>query len=501
MRRLWIPLLFVVGIFGSFLLTYTPAQEYEVAWTPAAAAGGALLEFFACNKQTQETVAATTFERHAECTFDRTGLDAGTNFLVWGHVSYRSSDGTTVGKIRLTTNDFTGTHTGSNNAAVLTDSAAAFPTPNGLKGYHIFNETDNSSCAVFSNTATTVTCFNEGPLDNGTDDDFDTSDSYHIAYAGLEDGIEPVHSSATFPHGDTETFFKRITLDDKSYTMSLDMNRRSGAGNVEIENSSLVFIEEPAGTVYAETFSDTYARVSTLTDYMSLTVNATSTQSYLICASVERNMEDEGAADGVKFINDTDTVTFFNEVDADIGDTTNNNRWSAVTNCAYESIPDTPDKTYKIQHHGDSAADEHLIRMGFMVAIPFDAFGTTYTDTLTADHEVLNTSYVDSAMDQTQTLSGNQLIIAGLKLGNNHTTSARGSSTRLAVGATLYPSYHLEGRLGDSSPSAGFTYILVHGANISGSTQVVVSAASEDTGTGNHASIEADSYLFIGEVP
>ena len=68
-----------------------------------------------------------------------------------------------------------GTHTGSNNAATLTDSAAAYTT-NALINSKVSNDTDGSSCVITANTATTVTC----TLTGGTQNDWDTAEIYTI---------------------------------------------------------------------------------------------------------------------------------------------------------------------------------------------------------------------------------------------------------------------------------------------------------------------------------
>jgi len=70
---------------------------------------------------------------------------------------------------------WSGTHDGSGNAAVLTDSTQSWTT-NELVGKRINNFTDGSSTIITANTATTVT----GVLSGGTDDDWDVSDSYII---------------------------------------------------------------------------------------------------------------------------------------------------------------------------------------------------------------------------------------------------------------------------------------------------------------------------------
>lgn len=68
-----------------------------------------------------------------------------------------------------------GTHTGSANAAVLTDSTKSW-TVSQWVGYRIKNTTDGSYAIITANTATTIT----GTLMGGTDNDWDASDAYVI---------------------------------------------------------------------------------------------------------------------------------------------------------------------------------------------------------------------------------------------------------------------------------------------------------------------------------
>lgn len=68
-----------------------------------------------------------------------------------------------------------GTHTGSANAAVLTDSTKSWTTDQWV-GYRIRNTTDGSFSTITANTATTIT----GVLQGGTDNDWDASDAYVI---------------------------------------------------------------------------------------------------------------------------------------------------------------------------------------------------------------------------------------------------------------------------------------------------------------------------------
>jgi hypothetical protein len=91
----------------------------------------------------------------------------------------------------------TGTHTGSNNAATLTDASQAF-TIDELVGYRIYNTTDGSDGLITANTATTVTA----TLAGGTGNDWDTSDAHIIVSLPAQNpvSIASAGTTATVTH-------------------------------------------------------------------------------------------------------------------------------------------------------------------------------------------------------------------------------------------------------------------------------------------------------------
>lgn len=77
---------------------------------------------------------------------------------------------------------FSGTHSGDNNASILTDSTAAWTAsrlaPSSTSpGTTVYNVTDGSKCLITANDGTTITC----TLSGGADNDWDTGDSYRIS--------------------------------------------------------------------------------------------------------------------------------------------------------------------------------------------------------------------------------------------------------------------------------------------------------------------------------
>lgn len=75
----------------------------------------------------------------------------------------------------------TGTHTGTNNAATLTDSTKSW-SPDALIGKTIRNTTDGSIGVITANTSSTVTA----TLSGGTDNDWDTGDAYEVISIPVE---------------------------------------------------------------------------------------------------------------------------------------------------------------------------------------------------------------------------------------------------------------------------------------------------------------------------
>ncbi len=111
-----------------------------------------------------------------------------TKCYTYDHGTTSYTDATTAS----TTIGYTGTHNGSANASVLTDTNQNWTT-NALAGYFIYNTTDGSSAVIASNTATTVTA----TLAGGTDSDWDVSDAYRIATLPLTEAT-PAENDAVY---------------------------------------------------------------------------------------------------------------------------------------------------------------------------------------------------------------------------------------------------------------------------------------------------------------
>ncbi|MFX0201873.1 MAG: hypothetical protein ACFFCW_37665, partial [Candidatus Hodarchaeota archaeon] len=82
---------------------------------------------------------------------------------------------------KMDANSYSGTHTGANNASILTDSTKSW-TADELIGRRIINDDDGCSGYLSDNDTNTAT---PASLSGGTDNDFDTGDSYHIEMTGL----------------------------------------------------------------------------------------------------------------------------------------------------------------------------------------------------------------------------------------------------------------------------------------------------------------------------
>lgn len=112
-----------------------------------------------------------------------------------------------------------GTHTGVNNVATLTDAAADFIAEGVLTGMIIKNITDGSQGTITARTATTITAV----LISGTDNDWDTGDVYEVSLTQNTIIVVPfllVNGFGTL-HENNDNFTFRDTFTGAGYTGSL----------------------------------------------------------------------------------------------------------------------------------------------------------------------------------------------------------------------------------------------------------------------------------------
>ena len=103
-------------------------------------------------------------------------------------------------------NDESGTHTGDNNVAILTDSTANW-TADEFIGVRVFNTTDGSEGYVTDNDTTTITA----SLSGGTDNDWDTNDAYYISPGRIK---ELEHNTYYWPAQTSKGFVDWTDPDD-----------------------------------------------------------------------------------------------------------------------------------------------------------------------------------------------------------------------------------------------------------------------------------------------
>jgi len=115
-------------------------------------------------------------------TFATVNTGQGANELYEMDQDVKTTSDVSFATITATQTDFTGTHTGADDAATLTDSTASFAVDS-LIGFSIENTTDGSDGIITDNDATTVTA----TLAGGTGDDWDNGDAYVI---GIHGGTE-----------------------------------------------------------------------------------------------------------------------------------------------------------------------------------------------------------------------------------------------------------------------------------------------------------------------
>ena len=127
----------------------------------------------------------------------------------------------TSGTAEYTVGNITGSHTGSDNASVLTDANLALITSQYVGGT-ITNDTDGSSGTVTANTATTVTA----TLAGGTDNDWDTDDEHTLS--GDFDANRPLDINNDVFIRDSAGIDRPVAVEDISVYRARSVKTTSG---------------------------------------------------------------------------------------------------------------------------------------------------------------------------------------------------------------------------------------------------------------------------------
>ncbi len=166
-------------------------------------------------------------------------IDSDGNVDITGSISIKGPLTGYVNSTVLTNTE--GTHDGGNNVAIMTDGGESFATSNYV-GMTIYNNTDGSSCTVTANDGTTITC----TLAGGTDDDWDTNDTWSVAPGPDQSGsLFYISSATTILHPATANYVvgyystaaNVIKVDPQSGSMQITLNGTpTGTNGEEIDS-------------------------------------------------------------------------------------------------------------------------------------------------------------------------------------------------------------------------------------------------------------------------
>ncbi len=427
--------------------------------------GATALEIYhgSTSTKTVITTDAWTAQTGSAITVDRTG-EAGTKaFIVIANMSASTDATTAEGAFRLLQN-ISGTHDGGdNNATVLTDSGAAFPTTNGgLVGYTLYNTTDDALCIVTSNIATAITCAHG--IEGGTDNDWDDDDVYALALGspgtssataggtptlgfvdeGLASASAPASNGAGMP---AMVIIRRVSLSNTSHTFTWQGTNPTATSNLNLEQSSIVVLEMSANMEYTELYSaenfDSDVKVSDsgIVDALALSFTATA-ELWVILFNIEMSTEDENDAgcDGPWFNRETTHPTVDIEY-GDIGSCSllgdfNDHATHAPAAVGIETLTAATHRFSIEWDGGGSTGDETKLTRASIVAFPvsdfenhyFDCNGTS-GDCATVTEDKYGSTYSDTPVDldgQAITANKTHLVIAHAEVSNENTAD-RGS--------------------------------------------------------------------------
>ena len=186
----------------------------------------------------------------------------------------------------------TGTHTGANGAAILTDAGASWPTDSLINSY-VVNLTDNSCGLITDNDGTTITA----SLALGTDNDWDNGDSYVVG--GAASVIAYVLRDMGVSHDDFDT--ARWRRAERAF---------AGWG---IELNGAYFYKRPRASVLAELLNMVNASMNVRSKIRMYPNEVTSRQTLTKADIIRRGKKGEGTFkySGVaQTLNDSGYVAF-----------------------------------------------------------------------------------------------------------------------------------------------------------------------------------------------
>jgi hypothetical protein len=124
------------------------------------------------------------------------------------------------------TNRESGTHSGANNLAYLSDSSATWAI-NGFVGLTVYNDTDHSSGTITANSYNTVTA----TLSGGTQNDWDTGDAYTIGGSTQYLQTSTLFADTEIP---TDNFSLIVLVDDMQFENDDTTNGTPGIDKIAV---------------------------------------------------------------------------------------------------------------------------------------------------------------------------------------------------------------------------------------------------------------------------
>lgn len=226
---------------------------------------------------------------------------------------------------------------------------------------------------------------------------------------------------ALTPTGQTYTLVSYQDLAAGSHSITIDIANSTGLGSITALNSSIIAMQLSDNSFKNTITSETCTGANT--DYQKLNgmdVSPIATGTHLFLWSAEVKHEDEGDTNNsVRFRNTTNNVTYTETLSGDLATTTNNNVYYSMSGVALDDVTVDVTENYGIEVRGNGTSDETCIRNSTIVAIPLSDFPASWTDTQSTNTFHRTTTFSDSLLSITQTLTADTyLFFAGVEISN-----------------------------------------------------------------------------------
>lgn len=208
---------------------------------------------------------------------------------------------------------------------------------------------------------------------------FSIASTTATVFSEYGDGL--LYSDVGSDHGHSYTAIDEWEIGPVAHAIKIQV-ANIGTNNVNADNASIVVLEKPTGTEYAENDTElcTGAASGSFVDALSITPTPATDEVFAVLWGGEFKHEDEdNGSDDIRLRNITDGLTYSRAGTGNLVSATNDNTYFSASGFHYETVS-SAGETIKVQMSGGGSADETCTTHSAIVAFPTTAFQDTFED-------------------------------------------------------------------------------------------------------------------------